>query len=41
MDREDNGIEEDIVVEVKVVEREREGMVLTRHWTDDGVVTSR
>jgi hypothetical protein len=41
MDREDNGMEEDIVVEVKVVEREREGMVLARHWTDDGVVTSR
>jgi hypothetical protein len=29
------------MVEVKVVEREREGVVLARHWTGDGTVTSR
>jgi hypothetical protein len=27
---------EDMTVEVEVVEREHEDMVLTRHWTGDG-----
>jgi hypothetical protein len=27
---------EDMTVEVKVVEREDEGVVLVRHWTGDG-----
>jgi hypothetical protein len=40
-DREDNGIGENMMVEVKVVEREREGVMLVRHWTSDGVTTSR
>jgi streptomycin 6-kinase len=41
MDWEDNGMGEDMMVEVKVVEREREGVVLARHWTGDGMVTSQ
>jgi hypothetical protein len=32
---EDSDMEEDITVEVDVVEREHEGMVLARHWTSD------
>jgi hypothetical protein len=32
---------EDMMVEVKVVEREREGVVLTRHWTGDELVGAR
>jgi hypothetical protein len=31
---------EDMMVEVKVVEREREDVVLTRHWTGDELVGS-
>jgi hypothetical protein len=31
IDRENNGMWEDMMVEVKMVEREREGMVLARH----------
>jgi hypothetical protein len=34
MDRGDNGMGEDMTVEV--VEREHEGVVLVRHWTVDG-----
>jgi hypothetical protein len=41
MDREDNGMGEDMMVEVKVVEREHVGMVLVRHWTSDGAMMSR
>jgi hypothetical protein len=33
MDREDSGMREDMAVEMEVVERESEGMVLMRHWT--------
>jgi hypothetical protein len=29
---------EDMTIEVEVVEREFEGMVLARHWTSDGAV---
>jgi hypothetical protein len=36
MDREDSDIGEDMMVEVGVVEREHEGVVLVRHWNDDG-----
>jgi hypothetical protein len=32
---------EDITVEVEVVEREHEGVVLTRHWTNDGAKRHR
>jgi streptomycin 6-kinase len=38
---EDNGMGEDMMVEVKVVEREREGVVLARHWTGNGATMSR
>jgi hypothetical protein len=33
MDREDSGMGEDMTVEVEVVGRELEGVVLVRHWT--------
>jgi hypothetical protein len=36
MDRVDSDIGENMTVEVEVVEREHEGMVLVRHWTGDG-----
>jgi hypothetical protein len=36
LDREDCAIREDKTVEVEVVEREHEGVVLVRHWTRDG-----
>jgi hypothetical protein len=36
MNREENDIGEDMTVEVEVVEREHENVVLTRQWTDDG-----
>jgi hypothetical protein len=32
---------EDMIVELEVVERESEGMVLTRHCTGDGAVRHR
>jgi hypothetical protein len=32
---------EDMPVEVGVVEREHKGMVLMRHWTDDGAGSHR
>jgi hypothetical protein len=35
MDRVDSDIGENMTVEVEVVEREHEGMVLVRHWTGD------
>jgi hypothetical protein len=35
MDREDSGMRKDMTVEVEVVEREHEGVVLMRHWTGD------
>jgi hypothetical protein len=41
MDREDSCMGEDITVEVEVVEREHEGVVLTRHWTNDGAKRHR
>jgi hypothetical protein len=33
IDREDNDMWEDMTIEVEVVEREHEGVVLARHWT--------
>jgi hypothetical protein len=33
MDMDDSGMGEDMTVELKVVEREPEGVVLARHWT--------
>jgi hypothetical protein len=41
MDTVDTGMGEDIAVELEVVEREPEGVVLVRHWTDDGAVRHR
>jgi hypothetical protein len=40
MDREDSGMGEDMTVELEVVEREPEGMVLTRHWTGEASTSS-
>jgi hypothetical protein len=40
MDREDSGTREDMTIEVKVIEREPEGVVLMRHWTGDGAASS-
>jgi hypothetical protein len=37
MDMEDIDMVEDIMMEVEVVEREHEAMVLVRHWIGDGV----
>jgi hypothetical protein len=36
IDREDIDMVEDITVDVEVVEREHEGVVLVRHWISDG-----
>jgi hypothetical protein len=36
MDREDSGMREDMTVDVKVVEREPDDVMLMRHWTADG-----
>jgi hypothetical protein len=36
MDRDDSDMGVDMMVEVEVVEREHEGVVLVRHWTSDG-----
>jgi hypothetical protein len=36
MDRVDSDIGENMTVEVEVVEREHEGVVLVSHWTGDG-----
>jgi hypothetical protein len=36
MDREDSGMREDMTVDVKVVEREPDDVMLVRHWTADG-----
>jgi hypothetical protein len=41
MDREDSGMREDMTVEVEVVEREHEGVVLMRHWIGDGAEMHR
>jgi hypothetical protein len=41
MDREDSGMGENMMVEVEVVEREHEGVVLAKHWTNDGVERHR
>jgi hypothetical protein len=38
MDTVDTSMEVDIVAELEVVERESKGVVLTRHWTDDGAM---
>jgi hypothetical protein len=35
MDTVDTDMREDRATELKVVERESEGVVLARHWTDD------
>jgi hypothetical protein len=37
IDREDIDMAEDMIVEVEVVERKHEGVVLVRHWIGDGV----
>jgi hypothetical protein len=37
----DTDIREDRATELKVVEREPEGVVLTRHWTGNGAVRHR
>jgi hypothetical protein len=36
MDRDDSDMGEDMMVEVEVVEREHENIVLARHWTTNG-----
>jgi hypothetical protein len=41
IDREDTDMGEDMTVEVEVVEREHEGVVLVRHWTCDGAKRHR
>jgi hypothetical protein len=41
MDREDIDMVEDMTVEVEVVEREHEGVVLTRHWISNGAEMHR
>jgi hypothetical protein len=41
MDTLDTGIGEDRAAEVEVVEREPDGVVLVRHWTDNGAVRHR
>jgi hypothetical protein len=41
MDREDSGTGEDITIEVEVVERESEGVMLMRHWTGELVGSGR
>jgi hypothetical protein len=40
IDREDSGMGEDMMVEVEVVGREPDGMVLVRHWTGEASATS-
>jgi hypothetical protein len=35
MDREDSDMGEDMTIEVEVIEREHESMVLMRYWTGD------
>jgi hypothetical protein len=37
----DTGMGEDRAAELEVVERELEGVVLTRHWTGDGAARYR
>jgi hypothetical protein len=37
----DSGMGEDMTVELKVVKREPEGMVLARHWTGNGAARHR
>jgi hypothetical protein len=37
----DSGMKEDRTTELEVVEREPEGVILTRHWTGDGAVRHR
>jgi hypothetical protein len=41
IDREDSDIGEDMMVEMEVVEREHEGVVLVRHWIGDGAERHR
>jgi hypothetical protein len=41
MDTEDIDAVEDMTMEVEVVEREHDGVVLARHWIDDGVERHR
>jgi hypothetical protein len=41
MDTVDIGTGEDRAIELEVVEREPEGVVLVRHWTSDGAVRHR
>jgi hypothetical protein len=41
IDREDIDMVEDMTVEVEMVEREHEDLVLVRHWIDDGAERHR
>jgi hypothetical protein len=41
MDKEDSGMGQDMMVDLEVAETKPEGMVLVRHWTDDGAVRHR
>jgi hypothetical protein len=41
MDTVDTGMGEEREVELEVVEREPEGVVLVRHWTGDGAARHR
>jgi hypothetical protein len=41
MDREDSDMREDMTVEVEVVKREHESVVLAMHWTGDGAKRHR
>jgi hypothetical protein len=41
IDTVDTSMGEDIAAELEVVKRELEGVVLTRHWIDDGAVRHR
>jgi hypothetical protein len=41
MDTVDTAMGEDRATELEVIEREPEGVVLTRHWTGDGVARHR
>jgi hypothetical protein len=41
IDREDSSMRKDMMVEVEVVGREPEGVVLARHWNGDGATRHR
>jgi hypothetical protein len=41
IDREDRDMREDMTVEVEVIEREHENVMLVKHWTGDGTERHR